>query len=92
MKYDHIWIGYTDRSREGSWRFLNGDLYDANDRGQSAVAYWSDGQPDNNGYPAGTGQNCGKIHNKNGFLVLDDDECDDKFYGLCEIKLNKCLS
>ena len=84
--YDHIWVGYTDQFKEGEWRFLNGELYNAGDKSQTAFAYWATGQPDN--YP--DGQDCGLIFHRDGITSLDDDHCSDKWYGLCEIRHNTC--
>lgn len=80
---DLVWIGYTDLESEGTWKFLNGDLYDANNRGQSSVLYWtSPGEPSN----SGGNEHCAAIAYWSGTLYLNDDVCSKAFRGLCEIK------
>ena len=86
-----MWVGYSDREREGTWRFINGELYDANNRGQSAVAYWGDGEPNSNAND-GYDQDCAKLWRRYGPFELDDINCDYSYYAICEIKTNKCLS
>ena len=84
-----VWIGYTDRATQGTWRLLNGKSFDAHDRNQDAVAYWGVGEPSATYW--GRVQDCANIWRIYGRLAVDDQECDwSHCYGICEIKTNKC--
>jgi len=82
-----IWIGYTDVDREGQWTLVNGELYDAGDRSQESLYYWTSGQPDN--YKGN--EDCAHIWLRYNQASLNDMTCSTKahsswkFYGLCEI-------
>jgi len=85
----NIWIGYTDMEKEGEWKLLNGELYDANDRNLDSLYYWDSGQPNNwNG-----NQHCGELYrlNPGDDIAVSDVNCysttttRNNWIGLCEI-------
>ncbi|XP_071826947.1 echinoidin-like [Apostichopus japonicus] len=73
----HVWIGYSDQSREGTFHDVNGFV--------PRFTNWWGNEP-NNGI--GT-QDCVAIwKNSNGDCgKWDDDQCDDKFGFICKIAL-----
>ena len=84
-----IWVGYTDVDREGQWKLVDGELYDAGDRSQESLYYWMNGQPNN--YRGS--EDCANVWLYNGQASLNDIGCFKnahsswKFYGLCEVCL-----
>ena len=78
---EHLWIGMTDREQEGVFRYLNGQIVNAQiGQGETLLYYFINGQPDN--YE--NKQDCAVVLPE--VLQLDDIPCSDVRFGLCEIK------
>merc|ERR1739838_1123122 len=74
-----VWVGLTDKAKEGTWKFLNGGLYDPSDQQQRSLFYWRSDQPD-----GGANENCAVIWGDQ--QVLADYDCDYGIVlGLCEM-------
>ena len=76
-----LWVGLDDHGEEGAWRFpSNSEYFDPNWGG--TLFKWEPGEP--NDYH---GEDCAQARDN---LRLFDDNCDEEFYGLCEIKVFDC--
>lgn len=86
-RYSCMWVGYTDRNKEGTWRFLDGKPYNAGDRSQNAASYWQRGEPNN----SGGNEDCAMIWHHG--TQMNDGQCGHSCHGLCEIPVckSKCL-
>lgn len=77
--YGSFLLGISDEQNEGSWKFLNGEIFNPN---LNNAFTWQDGQPD-----GGRGENCASVYYNYRNEMLDA-SCDyDYHYGLCEIKI-----
>ena len=78
------WIGITDSGKEGNWRFpTTMKQFDPSHHGN--LFHWHAGEP-NNGWG---NQDCARV-GYGGWDLLDDADCEEKFYGLCEVKVVDC--
>ena len=77
------WLGLSDRSSEGDWRFP-GNLKRFDTRRHENVFRWAKGQPDNRG-----NNDCAYVGYK-AYNLMDDGRCATKMFGLCEIKVVDC--
>ena len=77
------WIGLSDRSSEGDFRFpANLKRFDS--RRHDNVFKWAPRQPDNWG-----NADCVYVGYK-AYNQMDDGKCKAKMFGLCEIKVVDC--
>jgi hypothetical protein len=75
---NHFWIGYNDRSVEGTWTW---------DFGDSTYEYWYGGQPDNAG--GDPGEDCAALrYNNDG--SWNDFPCTENHYYICEAEVDWC--
>jgi len=74
-----IWLGFTDREDEGTWKLLNGKVFNPNDLQQQNVYRWANGQP-NDIYERS--QDCAVYWAQQDAFA--DDPCTNSFLGLCE--------
>ena len=74
-----VWVGYTDLETEGTWKLVNGEMFDAGDREQSSLYYWNKSEPNNN---RGV-EDCAHIYLSTN--ALNDRQCSQRYKGLCEI-------
>jgi len=74
-----VWVGYSDLETEGTWKLVNGELYDAGNREQSSLYYWNTSEPNNS---RGV-EDCAHIYLS--VNALNDKNCSQRYKGLCEI-------
>ncbi|XP_070564554.1 cubilin-like [Ptychodera flava] len=72
MNTNKYWIGYSDRSVEGRWRWV-----DCRDSSEWDLSNWADGQPSN-----GTDEDCAVVDDENKW---QDEICADLFPYVCEL-------
>ena len=71
-----VWIGLNDKSREGTWVWVNGEKAVV-----PAAVLWTTGQPND----SGEGQDCGDIVPGNEYAYGTNDlACSTALVGLCE--------
>ncbi|KAK6324671.1 hypothetical protein J4Q44_G00040130 [Coregonus suidteri] len=69
-----VWIGLTDRQREGTWKWVDGTTL--------TTEYWYDPQPNNSGP---TGEDCAEINNDQRPLkAWNDSPCNRRLNWICE--------
>lgn len=76
------WTGLNDRDVEGKWMFVaDGSEFDPNEG--NTLYRWCPGQPNSYKGP----QNCASVlfHDDAG-RCLNDEECQNKYFGVCEIR------
>ena len=81
----HVWVGITDREKEGVYRYVNGQGSSVS-RGKFFLYYYAPGEPSN----ARGVEDC--VHYYRATRQLNDADCGwgnyegADFHGLCEIK------
>ena len=80
-KKDFFWIGLNDRAEEGNFRLMNGTFYKVK---KGSLYYWRWDEPNNSGVDD-VQEDCVQIRHVGSKPGLNDADCDEEFYGLCEI-------
>ncbi|CAB1326067.1 unnamed protein product, partial [Coregonus sp. 'balchen'] len=81
MPDKRVWIGLTDKDREGTWKWVDGTPL--------TTAYWSGQQPDNgNGDPIYGEEDCAEIVI---MWIWNDISCANNFNWVCEKVINSVI-
>ena len=71
-----VWTGLSDLHREGIWVWIDGR------KARNPEVFWSAGEPND----ANNNEDCGEIITS--FYQINDNNCEKRFQGICEKKLN----
>ncbi|KAI5628223.1 C-type lectin domain family 4 member F-like isoform X2, partial [Silurus asotus] len=66
-----VWIGLSDRDKEGEWKWVDGSLL--------TIKFWNQGEP--NGKEK---ENCVEVYKTSNSIVWNDQQCSEKRNWICE--------